>query len=190
MLGKLLSIVREEKQISKTELANLTGINVGHLTHIEKGERNPSHKALKTICSALQIPYQPLLYTYDKETTEQQEEFHLFNNIPYNKIPLISNVESLIECPYTIPNAALAFKMPDDTMKSSIPKDTVCYLEMNTIPLHKEFGLFQYNNQILVRRLMYKKSKIVLKSDALLSKDISISDSDSFYIIGKVYVEK
>ena len=44
MLGNLLSHIREEKEMSKTNIAEAIGINVGHLTHIEKGERNPSQK--------------------------------------------------------------------------------------------------------------------------------------------------
>ena len=45
----MIAKVRKEKGMSKTQLAKLTDINIGHLTHIEKGERNPSHKALKNI---------------------------------------------------------------------------------------------------------------------------------------------
>lgn len=47
MIGDMIAKVRKEKGMTKTELAKITGINIGHLTHIEKGERNPSHKALK-----------------------------------------------------------------------------------------------------------------------------------------------
>ena len=72
MIGDMIAKVRKEKGITKTELARITGINIGHLTHIEKGERNPSHKALKNICKALDIPYQQLMYTYDKELNEDQ----------------------------------------------------------------------------------------------------------------------
>ena len=50
MIGDMIAKVRKEKGMTKTELARLTDINIGHLTHIEKGERNPSHKALKNIC--------------------------------------------------------------------------------------------------------------------------------------------
>lgn len=67
MIGDMIAKVRKEKGMTKTELAKITGINIGHLTHIEKGERNPSHKALKNICKALDVPYQQLMYTYDKE---------------------------------------------------------------------------------------------------------------------------
>lgn len=47
MLGNLLSNIREKKGLSKTSISEVTGINVGHLTHIEKGERNPSQKGFK-----------------------------------------------------------------------------------------------------------------------------------------------
>ena len=36
MIGEMLSKIRKEKGMSKTELANETKINIGHLTHIEK----------------------------------------------------------------------------------------------------------------------------------------------------------
>ncbi len=187
MLGSLIAKVREDKNMSKTDLAKLTGINVGHLTHIEKGERNPSQKALKSICDALNIPFEPLYYTYEKELTENQKQFELINNIPYDKIPLVTNVESLIDCPSRIPYASLAFRIQDDTMKGSLPRGTLVYLELNSIPEHKEFGLFSYNGNLIVRRMIYRKNKIVLKSDNLLSKDYSVSKEDDFYIIGKIY---
>ena len=72
MLGSLIAYIREKKGLSKTNISDSTGINVGHLTHIEKGERNPSSKALRDLCKALEIPYQPISYTYDKTLTEDQ----------------------------------------------------------------------------------------------------------------------
>ena len=87
MIGDMIAKVRKEKGITKTELARITGINIGHLTHIEKGERNPSHKALKNICKALDIPYQQLMYTYDKELNEDQETYNFIKHISYDKVP-------------------------------------------------------------------------------------------------------
>jgi transcriptional regulator with XRE-family HTH domain len=86
MIGNMISKIRKEKGITKTQLAKQTDINIGHLTHIEKGERNPSHKALKEICNALEVPYQQLLYTYDKELTEEQLDYGYLNHISYNQI--------------------------------------------------------------------------------------------------------
>ena len=86
MIGDMIAKVRKEKGMTKTELAKLTGINIGHLTHIEKGERNPSHKALKNICKALDIPYQQLMYTYDKELNEDT----YFNYALETVLPMIN----------------------------------------------------------------------------------------------------
>ena len=60
MLGSMISKIRKEKQMTKVELSKRTNINIGHITHIEKSERNPSHKALKSITNALEIPYKIL----------------------------------------------------------------------------------------------------------------------------------
>lgn len=189
MLGSLLTRIREEKGLSKTTLAELTKINVGHLTHIEKGERKPSTAALRDICKALDVPYLPVSYAYEKELTEDQERFKLIESIPYNRVPLVSNIESMIVCPSEFPNASIAFTMKDDSMKSSAPKGSTLFLEYNTIPLHRELGLFIYDGNYLIRRIVYRKNKVVLKSDNLLSRDITIEDNSKFTIIGKIYVE-
>ena len=70
MIGDMISRIRTERNMSKAELARHTNINIGHIAHIEKEERNPSHRALRSICRALEIPCQPLMYTYDKIFTD------------------------------------------------------------------------------------------------------------------------
>ena len=188
MLGKMIYTIREKQGISKTELAEKVGINVGHLTHIEKGERNPSQKTLRDICSALQIPYKPLSNMYDKEFTSEFEFYHLENAISYSSIPLVNNINSMINCPASIPNASFAFIMQDDSMKNSAPKGSCLFVELNAIPDNKELGLFKYNDNFYVRRFMLRKNKIVLKSDSLLVRDIVVDDSSNFTIIGKIFV--
>lgn len=189
MLGSLLTRIRKEKGLSKTTLADMTKINVGHLTHIEKGERKPSPAALRDICKALGVPYLPVSYAYDKELNEDHKRFNLIETILYDKVPLVNNIEDMITCPSEFPNASLAFVMKDDSMKSSAPKGSTLFLEYNTIPLHRELGLFIYEGKYLVRRIVYRKNKVVLKSDNFLSKDITIDDNSKFTIIGKIYVE-
>ena len=113
MIGNMISKIRKEKGITKTQLASETDINIGHLTHIEKGERNPSHKALKSICSALNIPYQQLLYTYDKTLSEDQIEYGYINHVNYNRIPAISKIDEYINCPADFSDASFAYKVHD-----------------------------------------------------------------------------
>ena len=188
MIGDMISKIRKEKGITKTELSKQTDINIGHLTHIEKGERNPSHKALKSICYALNVPYQQLLYTYDQDLTEDQIEYNYIDYIPYNKVPAVSKIDEYINCPYDFTNASFAYKVPDDAMAPLIKEGAYAFIEINGLIENRAIGLFKLNDKYLIRRLMYKKGKFILRADNKDVKDISVNSKDSFQIIGRVYI--
>lgn len=188
MIGNMISRIRKEKGITKTKLAQLTEINIGHLTHIEKGERNPSHKALKSICLALNVPYQHLLYTYDKILTEEQKEYNYIKNVSYNTIPAISKIEEYIDCPAEFSNASFAYKVSDNSMGPLIKENTYAFVEINGLLSNKDIGLFKLNDTYLIRRLIYKREKFILKANSREVSDIIITDSDKFQIIGKIYL--
>ena len=188
MIGDMVSKIRKEKGITKTKLSDLTEINIGHLTHIEKGERNPSHKALKSICSALNIPYQQLLYTYDKTLTEEQKDYKYVDHISYNTVPAISKIDEYVNCPAVFSNASFAYKVPDDSMNPILKKDGYAYVEINGLLSSKDIGLFKLNDKYLIRRLIYKKGKFILKAENKEIKDRTVNNSDKFQIIGKIYI--
>ena len=188
MIGEMLSKIRKEKGISKTELANETKINIGHLTHIEKGERNPSHKALKAICYALNIPYQPLSYAYDKTLSEDQIDYKYIDYVSYNQVPAISKIDEYITCPYDFANASFAYKVPDNSMEPLVKEGSYAFIEINGLVDNKAIGLFKLNDEYLIRRLMYKNDKFVLRADNKEVKDITVNSRDTFQIIGRVYI--
>ena len=190
MIGDMIAKVRKEKGMTKTELARLTEINIGHLTHIEKGERNPSHKALKNICKALDIPYQQLMYTYDKQISEEQETYNFIKHISYNKVLAVNDLDSFIECPSSIPSASLAIKINDNSMEPTLNKESYAYIEFNSLLDNKDIGLFSVDNKIIIRRFTNRKGKIILKADNKETQDIDVTNSDNFYIIGKVLNNK
>lgn len=186
MIGDMIAKVRKEKGMTKTELAKLTEINIGHLTHIEKGERNPSHKALKNICRALDIPYQQLMYTYDKQVSEEQENYGFINHISYNKLLAVNDLQDFIDCPSNMPSASLAVKVNDNSMEPKFKKGNYAFIEFNSPLENKEVGVFDINGKILIRRFVIRRGKIVLKADNKIFEEIEITDSDRFYIVGKV----
>ena len=185
----MIAKARKEKGMTKTDLARLTDINIGHLTHIEKGERNPSHKALKNICQALNIPYQQLMYTYDKCVNEEHENYNLIEHTSYNKLLAVDNVSGFIDCPPELPSSSIALKVKDDSMAPTITKNSYVFVEYNTPLNNKDIGLFSYNNKILIRKFINKNGKITLKPINNNFEDIKIKDSDVFYMIGKVFVK-
>lgn len=188
MIGNVISKIRKDKGITKSQLANATDINIGHLTHIEKNERNPSHKALKSICNALNVPYQQLLYTYDKNLSEEQLNYGYINYISYNQIPAVSKIDEYIDCPSDFSNASFAYKIPNNSMAPLFCEGSYAFVEINRPIENKGIGLFRLNDEYLVRRLIYKKDKFVLKADNKEFKDLTINSHDKFQIIGRIYV--
>ena len=191
MIGDMISKVRKEKGISKTTLAKITGINIGHLTHIEKGERNPSHKALYSICEALDIPYNQLLHTYDKTLNIEQEKYDYLKYVPYNKVPVFSNLDDFTVCPAKYTNASFAYKIPDNSMEPIFTKDSYVYIEIAGLLDNKEYGLFKADGNYLVRKLLYRKNGLVLRAEnkELEIEDILVPNLKEFEIIGKIYVD-
>lgn len=186
MIGDMIARIRKDKKMSKTELAKKTNINIGHLTHIEKGERNPSHKALRSICKALDVPYQPLMYTYDKILSDDQEFYKAPNHISYNKVLAVDSISNFIECPSTFPGATFALKMPDNSMEPKLPKDTYVFVELSSPLNNREIGVFEYDGKIIIRRFIVRRDKLVLRADNKEVEEISLFDDNKFNIIGKV----
>ena len=192
MIGNMIAMIRKSKGISKTELAEMTGINIGHLTHIEKGERNPSHKALDSICQALQIPFEEMLHTYDKKLTLEQERYNYLKYVPYEKVPVFSGLENFVTCPPKYKNASFAFIVPDNSMEPVFAKGSNVFIEIAGLLENKDYGLFNVDGKFLIRKLLYRKGGLVLRAENkdLEIEDILVPDLKVFEIIGKVYFEE
>ena len=186
MIGEILARIRKQKNILSADVCKKTKIDMGHFSHIETEKRNPSLKAFKSICSAIDTPFMPLMNIFDYNLTEEQRSYDVINHIDYNKIPSFDSISSYIECPGNIPNASLALKMQDRSMEPLIPKDSYAYIALN-IPLnHRDVGIFLYNGIIFIRRFQIKKNNLVLKSENNEYFDIKLQKNDDFTILGKV----
>lgn len=186
MVGALLEQIRKDKKMSKTTLSDLTGINVGHLTHIEKGERNPSLKALISICNALKIPYQPIIRAFEFELDEDQKHYDAPAHINYNSIPVFSSIKGFSKCPKAFYNASFAIKAFDKNMEDKIPAGTIMYVEENAPLSNRDIGLFNYNNSLIVRRFIIRKHDVVLRADDNEIEDIVLDNDDNYFIVGKI----
>lgn len=186
MLGSMITKIRKEQHMTKVELAKRTGINIGHITHIEKGERNPSHKALRSITKALDVPYQTLTHLYDKKISEEDKRCNMINHLSFNKVLAIDSYSKFIECPSNVPNSSVALKIQDDVMEPYLLKDSYGFLELNVPLKNKDVGLFEYKGEFMVRRFIIRKDKLVLRADNKDYADIDLSEDDNFTIIGRI----
>ena len=74
-------------------------------------------------------------------------------------------------------------------MAPKIAKNSYVFIEFNTPLDSKDFGIFSYNDKILIRKFVNKNGKITLKALNSTFEDIKVQDTDTFYIIGKVFVK-
>ena len=186
MIGDLIAKIRKDKNILKTDLSKATNINIGHLSHIEKGERNPSHKALKSLCLALKVPYQPLMYTYDKNLSQEQKDYNAPNHIKYDGIPIISSIDGFVSCNEDSQNATFALKINNDEMAPKLKEGSLVYVELNSPLNNKDIGIFEYNDKLLIRKFIIRRNDIVLRAEKEGIEDIVVTKDSNFYIIGKV----
>ena len=187
MLGHMVAYIRKDRELTKAGISRGSNINTGHLTHIEKGERNPSHKVLKNMCKTMGIPYAPLMFTYDKKLTEEHKEYNIESHIGYDKVLAVDILGSFIDCPVSAPGACIAVKMNDNSMEPKIKKDSYVFIEFNSPLDNKDIGLFFYQNQFFIRRFIIRKDGIALRSENRVDiPDICLDPKEKFYIVGKV----
>ncbi len=186
MIGNLIERIRKDKKIQKTELSKFTNINIGHLSHLEKGERNPSHKALKSLCMALKVPYQPLMYTYDKNLTQEQKDYNAPLHIKYDGIPIFSSIDGFAPCNEEMQNATFVLKINNDDMSPRFKENSFIYVEMNTPLNNKDIGIFEYKDKIIIRKFIIRRNDLVLRADKEDVEDIIVTKDSNFNIIGKV----
>ena len=74
-------------------------------------------------------------------------------------------------------------------MTPTIAKNSYVFVEFNSPLSNKDIGLFSYNNKILVRKFHTRNGKITLKADNSSVEDIKVTENDTFYMIGKVFVK-
>lgn len=190
MLGYLLSKIRTDRKMSKTRLSELTNINIGHLSHIEKGKRVPSHKALREISKALDIPYKNLMHAYDHDLNDDQIKYGAANHVLYNKIPIFGSLLGFTKCDFDTSNADFAIFINDESMSPKFALGSFVLVEQNAPLSNRDYGVFMYNDKILIRRFIIRKNDLVLRAEDPNISDIILVNSDNFYIIGKILLPK
>ena len=186
MIGRIIRGIRKEKGLSLTSLSQKTGLNLGHLSHIENGSRNPSFKALGKITHALEVPVEQLLYNLSPDRVKEgKEEYGYFRHIPRDLILAADKIRGYIQCPRYAENANLAVKITDESMNPLINKNEYVFLKLHSPLSNGDIGLFIKGKQVLCRRFFKLEDHIELHADNKDYKTI-YPDENSLYIIGKV----
>lgn len=187
MLNRLLTKIRKDRHKSKFSIATDCNLDPGYISHVENGERVPSHSALKKMCKSLEVPYQQLMYTYDKPLLANHIESDFINLVPYHSVIAVKNLDDLIKCPSQFGSASFALYVSDESMEPKFIRGSYVFVEQNSPISSREFGLFYYHGDFYIRRFNVRDTIYVLTAENPKFPNIRASKNDSdFYAIGKI----
>ncbi len=186
MVGKIIRQERIKQKIKSKDLAEAAGIDTGHLSHIEKGIRNPSKTILAKLCNELNLSYQFMLNVAKNSVEEESAAYDVTNYVPYDKVLYAENFK-LVNCPKGIHDVSLVTKMQDASMEPIIAKDSTIYVHYTSVLAPNDICLVSYHGNLFVRTFKMKDSQIALSAENKDFEEILIDENDpDFVIIGKI----
>ena len=188
MIGKIIKEERLNKNIKLSDLAKAVDIDSGFLTHIEKGERNPSRTVLSRICKELNLSYDFMLSLLENSLGETSAEYDVTKYTPAKKVLY---AENLLLMDYPESNESISFitKMIDTSMEPQISKDDLILVKYTSLIEDGDICIAELNGKLIIRRFCNSRSGIKLQATNKSFKTISINNkTDSLNIIGKIII--
>lgn len=186
MLGKIILEQRKNLNIKSKNLAEAVGIDPGFLTHIEKGDRNPSKSVLAKLCKELHLSYEFMISISENSLKENSVAYDATLHTPAKKVLYVDSF-SLLDCPITEENVSLIVNMNDDSMESLIEKGSLVYIHYTSVLANGDLAAVCYNGETYYRKFMCENGVITLKALNSKYSDITVNFAeDDFIIVGKI----
>lgn len=88
-IGKAITLCRNQKGITKTQLAKDSELSISYLTLLEQGKREPNLSAINAICKALQIPPSILIFLASDSTEQKGISLELAEKLSHLALSLM-----------------------------------------------------------------------------------------------------
>lgn len=198
-LGEYINNIREHRGLGHNQLAILSGIDGSVLHKILYGsvkKVNPFH--LQALAKVLRIDYKILYQIVGyldapegeiENSVDNDFSIPVFSKIFPEKSGEISFGQILEYLNSTVNNNNKDFigvRIDDNSMEHTIPNKSTIIIHMNSEVLDEEIGVFILNDHLLIKRFIQKNGFKMLVSDNSAFYPIVITETDSFFTIGKV----
>lgn len=88
-LGKAIKLCRTQKNLSQSDLANLSGMSVSYISLLERNKRDPNLSAVENIADALNIPFSILMFLAADSAELNEVNPELAEKLSYTALKLI-----------------------------------------------------------------------------------------------------
>jgi transcriptional regulator len=205
--------LRNEKNITQSQLAEELNISPSAIGMYEQGRRKPSYELLEEICDYFNVDMDYLMgrsdiknryqagLKYDWENKKEEKSNLNIDtiNTDYIMIPLYESISagygaSNSEFIEMIPVFGLkkngttyfAVKVEGDSMEPKIPDGSTIIIKKDIVIENGEIGAFNLNDENFVKQKKTIKDKLVLHSFNLAYDDKVVNEYDEFKEYGKV----
>jgi len=89
-LGKAIKLIRTQRALSQSDLAELTGLSVSYLSLIERNKRDPTLSTICNIASKLYIPVSLLMFLADEGEADKIIGKKLATMLAYATLQIIN----------------------------------------------------------------------------------------------------
>ena len=205
--------LRNEKNITQSQLAEELNISPSAIGMYEQGRRKPSYELLEEICDYFNVDMDYLMgrsdiknryqagLKYDWEDKKQEDSNIDMKtvNTDYIMIPLYESISagygaSNSEFIEMIPVFGLkkngtsyfAVKVEGDSMEPKIPNGSTIIIKKDIQIESGEIGAFNLNDENFVKQKKVVKDRLILHSFNLAYDDKVVNEFDDFIEYGKV----
>ncbi len=92
-ISKALKLCRNQRGLSKTELANRADISVSYLTLLEQGKRDPNFSVVDKLCNALGVPMSIFIFLATDNDEIKEIKPELANELAFIAMQLMKDDE-------------------------------------------------------------------------------------------------
>lgn len=90
-IGRAIKLCRNQKNLTKTKLAELSGLSVSYLTLLEQEKRDPNLSTIDKICQALKIPSAILIFLAADSNEKKELSPELSEKLSFLALSLIGD---------------------------------------------------------------------------------------------------
>ena len=97
-IGQRIKEVRNEKHLTQEYIANVTGVNVSHVSNIETNKVKISLTLLVNICNALNVTLDYLLENeyHNPTSITERELFNTIKNLDHSKLETLLRIAKVL----------------------------------------------------------------------------------------------
>ncbi|EDV0637577.1 helix-turn-helix transcriptional regulator [Salmonella enterica subsp. enterica] len=219
-VGEKIRSIRKLKGLTITQLANLTGWNVGNISRLERGMQGYSEQSLKKIADALEIPVAELFASSGTKNTDHSYSISSLSSrgrddvyrvevldvsasagngeAAKDFVEVISSIEYVTEEARRLfghrpANQVKLINVRGDSMRGTIDPGDLIFVDAGVNYFDGDgIYVFDFSGDLYVKRLQKIKGEIMVLSDNPLYREWQITPDEMsmLHVCGKVLLSQ